>query len=92
MELVKILSNVVKENVKPKMRLTEVSNKVMNQLITKFKSESDDTEEEMKSLINAFDRFKNGLGANDRDITKYSYDQLRNLVKSKNLKKEELNF
>jgi hypothetical protein len=89
MELVKILSNVVKENVKPKMRLTEVSNKVMNQLITKFKSESDDTEEEMKSLINAFDRFKNGLGANDRDITKYSYDQLRNLVKSKNLKKEE---
>lgn len=89
MELVKILSSVVKENVNPKIRLTEISNKLMNQLITKFKSESEDTEDEMKALINGFERFKNGLPAEKRDITKYTYGQLQSLIKSKNLKKEE---
>ena len=29
MELVKILSSVIKENVNPRMRLTEISNKLM---------------------------------------------------------------
>jgi hypothetical protein len=48
MELVKILSSVIRENVNPKMRLTEISNKLMVQLVDKFKDETDDSEEQMK--------------------------------------------
>ena len=89
MELVKILSSVIKENVNPRMRLTEISNKLMTQLITKFGNETEDSEEQMTEYLNLFDRYKNGLPADKRDITKYSYDQLKSLIKSKTIKKEE---
>jgi len=89
MELVKILSSVIRENVNPKMRLTEISNKLMVQLVDKFKDETEDSEEQMKEYLNMFDRYKNGLPAEERDITKYTYDKLKNLIKSKTIKKEE---
>ena len=89
MELVKILSSVIKENVNPKMRLTEISNRLMTQLITKFGNETEDSEEQMTEYLNLFDRYKNGLPADKRDITKYTYDQLKSLIKSKTIKKEE---
>ena len=89
MELVKILSSVIKENVNPRMRLTEISNRLMTQLITKFGNETDDSEEQMTEYLNLFDRYKNGLPADKRDITKYSYDQLKSLIKGKTIKKEE---
>jgi hypothetical protein len=92
MELVKILSSVIRENVNPKMRLTEISNKLMVQLVDKFKDETDDSEEQMKEYLNLFDRYKNGLPAEERDITKYTYDKLKNLIKSKTIKKEEGNI
>ena len=80
MELVKILSSVIKENVNPKMRLTEISNRLMTQLITKFGNETEDSEEQMTEYLNLFDRYKNGLPADKRDITKYTYDQLKSLI------------
>lgn len=89
MELVKILSSVIKENVNPRMRLTEISNKLMTQLITKFGNETEDSEEQMTEYLNLFDRYKNGLPADKRDITKYTYDQLKTLIKGKTIKKEE---
>ena len=89
MELVKILSSVIKENVNPRMRLTEISNRLMTQLITKFGNETEDSEEQMTEYLNLFDRYKNGLPADKRDITKYSYDQLKSLIKGKTIKKEE---
>jgi hypothetical protein len=89
MELVKILSSVIKENVNPRMRLTEISNRLMTQLITKFGDETEDSEEQMTEYLNLFDRYKNGLPADKRDITKYSYDQLKTLIKGKTIKKEE---
>lgn len=92
MELVKILSSVVKENTNPKLRLVEISEKLMNRLIDKFKSESEDTPEEMKNMINAFEKYKNGLPADQRDINKYTYSTLKKLVISKQLKKEEANL
>jgi hypothetical protein len=92
MELVKILSSVIRENVNPKMRLTEISNKLMVQLVDKFKDETEDSEEQMKEYLNLFDRYKNGLPAEERDITKYTYDKLKNLIKSKTIKKEEGNI
>jgi hypothetical protein len=89
MKLVKILSSVIVENVDPKFRLTEISNKLMNQLVLKFSNETKDSEDDIKSYINDFDKYKNGLPADKRDITKYTYDQLKSVILSKRLKKEE---
>ena len=92
MKLVKILSSVIVENVDPKFRLTEISNKLMNQLVVKFKEETEDSEDDIKSFINDFDKYKNGLPSDKRDITKYSYEQLKSLIQSKRSKKEEGNI
>ena len=89
MELVKILSSVIKENRNSRMNLTEISNTLMNQLLIKFKDETEDTEDKMKEYINSFERYKNGLPSDKRDITKYTYDELKSLITSKSLKKEE---
>jgi hypothetical protein len=89
MKLVKILSSVIAENVDPKFRLTEISNKLMNQLVVKFTEETEDSEDDIKSYINDFDKYKNGLPSDKRDITKYSYEQLKSLIQSKRSKKEE---
>lgn len=89
MKLVKILSSVIVENVDPKFRLTEISNKLMNQLVLKFSNETEDSEDDIKNYINDFDKYKNGLPADKRDITKYTYDQLKSVILSKRLKKEE---
>ena len=58
MKLVKILSSVIVENVDPKFRLTEISNKLMNQLVVKFKEETEDSEDDIKSFINDLDKYK----------------------------------
>jgi hypothetical protein len=89
MELVKILSSVIKENKNSRMNLTEISNTLMNQLLIKFKDETEDTEDQMKEYINSFERYKNGLPSDKRDITKYTYEELKSLIKSKTIKKEE---
>ena len=89
MKLVKILSSVIVENVDPKFRLTEISNKLMNQLVLKFSNETKDSEDDIKSYIGDFDKYKNGLPADKRDITKYTYDQLKSVILSKRVKKEE---
>ena len=56
MELVKILSSVVQEKVTPKLNLTEISNKLMNQLIVKFSKETEDAEDQIKTYINDFEK------------------------------------
>lgn len=89
MELVRILSNVVKESVNPRLRLTEISNKLMNQLVLKFSKETQDSEDAIKFNINEFEKLKGGLPNDKRDITKYTYGQLSSLVKSRLMKKEE---
>jgi hypothetical protein len=89
MELVKILSSVIKENRNSRYNLMEVSDKIMNQLLTKFKDETEDTEDQIKEFINSFDRYKNGLPSDKRDITKYGYDELKSLIRNKAIKKEE---
>jgi hypothetical protein len=48
MELVKILSSVVKESVSPRLTLTEISNKLMNQLLDKFSKETSAEQETIK--------------------------------------------
>lgn len=88
MKLVKILSSVIEESAGPKLYITEISNKVMNQLLLKFSDETKDSEEEIKGYINDFDKYKDSLPADRRDITKYTYNQLKPLIITRRLKKE----
>ena len=58
MKLVKLLSNVVTESINPKIIL-EVSEKIKKQLLSKFKSQTEDTDEVILSNIEYFERIKN---------------------------------
>ena len=72
------LLNLLSSNI-----ILEVSEKLKKQLIAKFSGSTTDTEDEMISVIDSFDRYKQGLPADKRDIMKYSYDELKNVIQSK---------
>lgn len=74
MKLVNLLSKKI---------ILEVSEKVVKQLLDKYKKDTTDSDEEIRTNINMFDKYKSGLPADKRDIFKYSYDELKSLVKSK---------
>lgn len=82
MKLVKLLSNVVTESINPKIIL-EVSEKIKKQLLSKFKSQTEDTDEVILSNIEYFERIKNNLPSDKRDIMRYSYPELSKLINSK---------
>jgi hypothetical protein len=63
--------------------LNEVSEKVKNQLYSKFKDDTSDSREVIISYIDLFDRYKDSLPSDKRDITKYSYNDLKSFVDSK---------
>ena len=63
--------------------ILEVSEKLKKQLLVKFKPTTEDSDETILSNIDMFDRYKGGLPADQRDIMKYSYQDLRNVVQSK---------
>ncbi len=63
--------------------LNEVSEKVKNQLYSKFKDDTSDDQKIIMSYIDSFDRYKDGLPSDKRDITKYSYNELKSLIDSK---------
>lgn len=63
--------------------LNEVSDKVKNQLYSKFKDDTSDSREVIISYIDLFDRYKESLPSNKRDITKYSYKDLKSFIEVK---------
>jgi len=63
--------------------LVEVSEKVKNQLYSKFKDETSDDREVIMSYIDLFDRYKESLPSTKRDITKYSYKELKSFIDDK---------
>jgi hypothetical protein len=63
--------------------LNEVSEKVKNQLYSKFKDDTSDSREVIMSYIDLFDRYKESLPSNKRDITKYSYKDLKSFIEVK---------
>jgi hypothetical protein len=63
--------------------INEVSDKVKNQLYSKFENETSDSREIVMSNIDLFDRYKESLPSDKRDITKYSYNDLKSFVESK---------
>lgn len=82
MKLVKLLSSVITESVDPNLVL-EISDKVKNQLITKFKGQTSDDEKTIADNIQYFDRIKDSLPADKRDITRYDYTQLSSLIQGR---------
>jgi hypothetical protein len=90
MELIKVLTSVIKENTNGKRIVSEaMSEKVIKFLIDKFKPTTRDTEEQITAVINAFEKYKNGLPQDQRDITKLTYTIVKNIVLSKEIKKQE---
>jgi len=85
MKLVNILSKVVQNQ----MVNEALSPKVIDQLIKKFENQTKDPVDTQKQIIQAFDKYKDGLPADKRDITKYNYSDLKNLILTKEMKKEE---
>jgi hypothetical protein len=83
MKLLKLLTNVVLETQSPKIFISEVSEKVKKQLLTKFLPTTTDSEETILAVIDLFDRYKTGLAQDKRDIMKYSYEELKSLISSK---------
>lgn len=72
------LLNLLSKNI-----ILEVSEKVKNQLYSKFSADTTDSREEIISNIDLFDRYKQGLPAEKRDIMRYSYNDLKSLIQSK---------
>ena len=68
--------------------LLEVSEKLKNQLYNKFKDETSEDKEVVMSYIDMFDRFKESLPSNKRDITKYSYKELKSFIDDKRFTKQ----
>jgi hypothetical protein len=84
MELVKLLSNIVKENTsKNKRVLLEYPESTVKKLVDKFQKQTQDSEEEIRSIISDFERFKSALPGNERDIFGYDYQKLKDTVTSK---------
>ena len=84
MELVKLLSNIVKENTNKKTRiLLEYPESTIKKLLDKFKDQTQDSEDEVRTLISDFERYKGGLPGNERDIFSYDYERLKELVRTK---------
>lgn len=79
MKLASLLSRVI---------VTEVSQKLIKQLMDKFSSQTTDDEKIITTLINKFENYKQGLAVEKRDITKYSYNELKSLILSKEMEKQ----
>ncbi len=63
--------------------IVEVSGKLQKQLLDKFKLETQDSEEQIVKYINDFERFKQSLPSDKRDITRYDYKTLKSLIDGK---------
>lgn len=78
MRLTSLLSNVI---------IKEVSQKLANQLLAKFKEQTKDDEQTIMAMINKFDQYKEGLEIPKRDITRYDYNTLKSLIIGKEMEK-----
>lgn len=63
--------------------LNEVSDKVKKQLVSRWSATTEDTPEIIISNIDAFETIKSGLPGDKRDIMRYSYDELKSALSSK---------
>lgn len=83
MELIGLLSKVVKENITTKKILLEYPESTIKKLVDKYSKESDDSEEEIRKNIADFERYKNAFANEDKDIFRHSYERVKSLVRDK---------
>jgi hypothetical protein len=89
MKLVKVLSTVITEKSTPKSVLLEISDKLKKSLVSKFSQQTQDTPETIGEYIDEFEKYKNGLPANERDLSKYDYANLKKVIDVKKYQKKE---
>jgi hypothetical protein len=65
-----------------------VSEKIKKQLISKWGPTTEDTPEIIISNIDSFESIKSGLPADKRDIMRYSYDDLKEVLRTKSSARE----
>ena len=78
-KLVNTLSNIV-ESSHRKIVSEAISKRMMQTLLNKFQPDTDDSPETIKKYVNAFDRFKQSLPPNQRDLQRYSYRDLKYII------------
>ena len=88
MELVKILSKIINENLNIQKILLEYPESTIKRLVDKFSLETDDNEDDIKKVISDFERFKSGFANEDKDIFKHTYIKLKQLIKDKSTKQQ----
>jgi len=89
MRLVKVLSSVITEKSTPKSVILEISNKLKTTLVAKFKEQTTDSTEKIAEYIDEFEKYKNGLPADKRDLGAYNYYDLKKLIETKRFQKKE---
>jgi hypothetical protein len=76
-------------NILKSLLVTEISDKLKKRLLDKFTKEKPDLDvETITFYIDGFERFKNGLPAEKRDITKYTFDELEHLVDARQARRD----
>jgi len=78
-KLVNTLGNIVESSHK-RIVSEAISKRMMQTLLNKFQPDTDDSPETIQKYINAFDRFKQSLPSNQRDIQRYSYGDIKYLI------------
>ena len=89
MRLVKLLSSVVTERSTPKSVLLEISAKLKASLVAKFKEQTTDSIDVIGDYIEEFEKYKNGLPADKRDLSKFNYGELKKIIDTKKFQKNE---
>jgi hypothetical protein len=88
MELIKVLSKVVKENYNTKKILLEYPESTVKKLVDKYSKETEETEDEIRKTIADFERFKAAFSNEDKDIFKHSYEKIKSLIADKSTKQK----
>ena len=88
MELINLLSKVVKENVNTKKILLEYPESTVKKLVDKFSKETEDSEEVIRKNIADFERFKAAFSNEDKDIFRHNYEKIKELIADKATKQK----
>jgi len=88
MELIGILSKVIKESTKTKKILLEYPETTVKRLVTKFSDQTEDDESVIRQTIADFERFKSSFANEDKDIFQHTYDKVKQLIKDRATKQK----
>jgi len=89
MELIGLLSKVIKESVSTKKILLEYPESTIKKLVDKFSKQTDETEDVIRQTIADFERFKSTFANEDKDIFRHSYDRVKELISDKEQNKKQ---